>query len=308
MGKAKIWITSLLSLFLFALPFFISSFASSSKLDALSSIAASMVDGEALNVDIPVEIGLEEGAQLADTLSRAHYTKKFDNAKLTLTGDFQKVDRVIVAPSLETHTNPKGEWVLDCFEIVVSAPVNCFVSPDLKDETVMMGQTVAGYCSGTNADFFLATLGSYVIVGPDTDIQGKTSINFDLSKGVSSNSSYLTYLREYNLFDNGLILNGVEKQADFDRALNNWLNANRSLDPLFYFLSAVPIIVLLGLVYWLRPRLWIPICSFVAAYLVFQTIQAFVSSWSFLTLLPLLLGLFGLIGSIGIIVWRGAHD
>lgn len=308
MSKVKIWITSLLSFFLFALPFFLCSLASASKLDALSSVAAGMVEDEALNVDIPVSMGLEDGARLADSLSRAHYTKKFDNAKLTLSGDFEKVDRVIVAPSLDTHVNPKGELVLDCFEIVVSALGDCFVSPDLKGEAVVMGQKVAGYCSGTNADFFLKTLGSYAIVGPDADIQGEASINFDLSKGVSSNSSYLAYLREFDLLDDGAILNGAKDQTGFDEALESWLSANRALDPLYYCLSVVPIIVLFGLVYWLRPRLWMPICSFAAAYLVFQIIQAFLSSWSFLTLLPLLLGLFGLIGSIGIIIRSGNHD
>lgn len=286
MRGERIFYHHLIITLFFCLLFALFSFTSYSKLDALSSFVSSYLLSEnktSLNIDIDTGADSFEAAFIADEISRRRYTNNFENAKALVRSD---EINIVVAPSLDVHTNPNGEYVLSSFEMIVDKPAAIYASSSLlgKEAVTINGATfhIDSFVSGGTADFFEQTIGPFIIVSPESVNHMDVVINFDLSKGVSSNSSYLSYLNKEGLLEYRLRVDDQSIQNDFDSLLNSYLSS--SFNDLPIYLTIVVAVILFEIMCWVlfvRPSE--AIGSFFCAYVVLQIYDNFVSSVSLLT-------------------------
>lgn len=311
---------------LFSAGYVADSFSSSSKLslagESFSSLA-SKTEGEALSVDLFGERSDEELVNIASEVSYHRYAAAYCNARATITGEcldgVDAPDRVILAPSLETHENPKGGMVLDCFELLLSSygEGDCIVGGPLYEEANVgdrltifdgssyLGLTIAGKVDPDSSygKIFSSTFGSYLIVD-EYPLSGQRSLNFDLGEMSNTNAGYLDFLNEkidLNSWD--LRINEFNLPSDYakdvDSAINaysTWLGYNGSLDWLclvcLLVCDLLPLLV--SSVLLLKRKADTFDCSvsaisaFVLSYLILQIISSFAPSLGLLNLAPLL--------------------
>ena len=311
---------------LFSAGYVADSFSSSSKLslvgESFSSLAGK-TEGEALSIDLYDEHSDEELVNLASEVSYYRYGAAYCNARATIQGEYldgvDAPDRVILAPSLETHENPKGGVVLDCFEMLLSSygEGDCIVGGPLYEEVNVgdrltifdgssyLGLTIAGKVNPTSeyGEIFSSTFGSYIIVD-EYPLAGQRNLNFDLGKMSNTNAGYLDFLNEkINLNSWDLRINEFNLPSDYakdvDSAINaysTWLGYNGSLDWLclacLLICDLLPLLV--SSVFLLRRKADTFDCSvsaisaFVLSYLILQIISSFAPSLGLLNLSPLL--------------------
>lgn len=299
----------LILLLAFSIPFLASAKTSNAKLNYLSGLVSNYLvenDAASLNVDVDVGLDAAESSLLAHNLSRRHYTGNFENAKaIVRKDDFT----LIISPSSDSHLNPNSEIVLDCFEILVSDYGEVFASSSfIGMQNINIGEStirIDGFASGYNAEFFEQTVGPFIIVPPSLCESDNVVINFDLSKGISSNSSYLSFLNSRGVLNSEVRLQDPDFQVIFDSAIGEYLSSSQTVDIIRYCLIDFSVIAFAVLVILFKPSTTVLIASFALVYLLFFLIGLLPFKTAVLGSLPTLVVLSELFGYLLIsYIWK----